>query len=70
MNTLTPYAKALIGALIAGLTAIGTALTDGGVSPAEWVAAAVAFLVALGGVYAIPNAEPTVTKRAAKRKAA
>lgn len=53
MNTI---AKAIIGALIAGLTAIGTGLTDGGVSAQEWVAALVAFLVALGGIYAVPNA--------------
>ena len=57
MRSIAPYAKAVIGALIAGLTAIGTALTDGGISPAEWVAAAIAFLVALGGVYAIPNSD-------------
>jgi hypothetical protein len=61
MTTLAPYAKAIIGALIAGLTAIATALTDGGVSASEWVTAAIATLVALGGVYAIPNANPAVT---------
>jgi sugar phosphate permease len=59
MNTFAPYAKAILGALIAGLTALGTALTDGGVSASEWVAAAIATLVALGAVYAIPNAPVT-----------
>ena len=51
------YAKAIVGALIAGLTALGTALTDGGVSPQEWTVVAVATLGALGLVYAVPNAE-------------
>lgn len=50
------YAKALLAALIAALTALGTALTDGGVSPSEWVAVALAFFVALGAVYSVPNA--------------
>lgn len=50
------YAKSLIAALIAALTALGTGLTDGSMSPAEWVAVALAFVVALGAVYSIPNA--------------
>lgn len=52
------YAKAILAAVIAALTALGTALTDGGISPSEWVAVALAFCVALGGVAAIPNAVP------------
>ncbi len=48
-------AKAVVGALVAGLTAIGTGLTDNVLTPAEWVAAAVAALAALGIVYAVPN---------------
>jgi hypothetical protein len=53
-------AKAIVGALVAGLTALLPVLDDG-VTAAEWVTAAVAFLVALGVVWAVPNApaEPT-----------
>lgn len=57
--TPSTYAKAVIGALIAFLTALGTALTDGGISPSEWIAAVVAALVALSAVYAIPNKPKT-----------
>lgn len=49
------YAKAVVGALVAGLTALLPSL-DGGVTAAEWVTAVVAFLVALGVVWAVPNA--------------
>ena len=55
MDKIKPYAKAIIGALVAGLTALGTALTDDSVTTAEWVAVAVATLTALGVVYAVPN---------------
>lgn len=53
------YAKAWIGALIAGLTAVATAMDDGAVSSAEWVVVAIATLSALGLVYAVPNAKPS-----------
>lgn len=57
---MTKYAKAIVAALIAGLTALGTALTDETVTTAEWTAVAVATLVALGAVWGVPNApEPT-----------
>lgn len=49
------YAKALVGALVAGLTALGTAAADGTLTGGEWVAAAVAALLALGAVWATPN---------------
>lgn len=52
---MSKYAKAVVGALVAGLTALLPKL-DGGVTAAEWVTAAVAFLVALGVVWAVPNA--------------
>jgi sugar phosphate permease len=54
------YAKAIVGALVAGLTALVPSF-DGGVTAAEWTTAVVAFLVALGVVWAVPNApaEPT-----------
>lgn len=49
------YAKAAVGALVAGLTALGTALTDGTVTGVEWTVVAVATLVALGTVWGTPN---------------
>ncbi|MEU4675733.1 hypothetical protein [Micromonospora sp. NPDC023737] len=50
-----PYAKAVVGAAVAGLTALGTALADNTVTASEWVGVAVATLAALGVVYAVPN---------------
>jgi hypothetical protein len=54
--TAAQMAKALVGALIAGLTALGTALADGEVTQGEWVGVAVAALGVLGAVFATPNA--------------
>lgn len=48
-------AKAVVGAVVAGLTALGTGLTDNVLTPAEWIAAAVATLVAYGAVYGVSN---------------
>lgn len=50
------YAKAIVGALVAGLTAIATGLTDDVLTNAEWIAAAIAFLGAGGVVWGVPNA--------------
>lgn len=51
------YAKAIIGAVVAGLGAYGASVADGsGVTGAEWVAIAVAVVGALGLVWATPNA--------------
>lgn len=58
MSKVAPIAKALIAALVAGLGGIAVALDDNAISAQEWVTAAVAFLVALGAVFAVPNAEP------------
>lgn len=55
MKSLAPYAKAIIAAIIAALTALGTGLTDGHMTAAEWVAVALSFFVALGAVYGVPN---------------
>lgn len=49
------YAKAIVGSLVAGLTALGTALADDVVTRLEWVGVAVALLSAAGLVYAVPN---------------
>lgn len=61
MNTLVPYAKAIAGGLVAGLTSLGTALTDGIVTPLEWVTIAIAFLLGTGLTYAIPNSPKVPT---------
>lgn len=50
-----PYTKAVVAGLLAGLGALGTALVDNTVSPAEWVGVASATLAGLGLVYAVPN---------------
>lgn len=57
MKNWQSYAKALVGAAIAGLTALRPAL-DGGLTGAEVIEVVVATLVALGAVYAVPNREP------------
>jgi hypothetical protein len=50
-----PYAKAIIAALVAFLTALVTALEDDGISAREWITAVIALLVAGGAVFRIPN---------------
>ena len=50
-----PYAKAIAGAVTAGLTAAATALTDGSVDPVESITIAIAVITALGVVWAVPN---------------
>jgi hypothetical protein len=62
MDKLKPYAKAIIGAAVAGLTALGTALTDDTVTTTEWVAVAVATLTALYAVWRVPN-KPAAGRR-------
>lgn len=49
------YAKAIVGALVAGFTALAAALDDDIVSRSEWATVAVAFLAALAVVWAVPN---------------
>jgi hypothetical protein len=44
-----------VAALVAGLTALATALDDDTISSQEWLTGAIAFLVALTAVWAIPN---------------
>ena len=53
--TWKPYAKAIAGALTAGLTAAATALTDGSVDPVESITIAIAVITALGVIWAVPN---------------
>jgi len=49
------YAKAIVGALIAGLTALLPAFDDGAVTTAEWLVVGIAALGAFGVVWAVPN---------------
>jgi hypothetical protein len=59
MKTLAQIAKALIAALIAAVGALGTAVATGeslgDVDAKTWLAVALVALVALGGVYTVPN---------------
>ncbi len=56
MTRFDPYLKAVTAALIAGLTAVITSLgTDNVLTTRDWLSAIVAFLAALGVVYAVPN---------------
>lgn len=56
--SITPYMKAVVGGLAAGLAALGTAMTDDKITSAEWVGVAVATIGALSFVYATPNRHP------------
>ncbi|OYO16649.1 hypothetical protein CGZ93_17975 [Enemella dayhoffiae] len=50
------YAKAIVGAVLAGLAATVTALDDGTITGPEWLTITITVLVGLGAVWAIPNA--------------
>jgi uncharacterized membrane protein YcjF (UPF0283 family) len=52
-RTVVKFIVALVGA---GLIAVQTGLTDGGLSTQDWVSIGIAVITALG-VYALPNAE-------------
>jgi len=51
------YAKAVVGAILAGLGALSTALTDG-ITATEWVLVAIAVFGSFGMVWATKNTEP------------
>lgn len=55
MSKLNPYAKAIVGGLVAGLGAYQTALMDGSVTAAEWAGVAIAALTAAAAVWATAN---------------
>ncbi len=55
MSNLSPYFKAIVAGLIAAGSSAITALGDNTMSAQEYVTAAVAFLVGLGVVAAVPN---------------
>jgi len=50
--------KAVLGAVLAGLTALGTSLADGVVTSVELVGIAIAVLATYGAVFGVSNAEP------------
>ena len=58
MSRIAPYAKALIGALVAGLGSLQQALDDSLVTSQEGTGVAIAFLSGLALVWAIPNKDP------------
>ena len=59
MKNIAPYLKALIAAVVAGLGVIAASLADGGALTAQdYVSAAIAGLVALSAVFAVPNQVP------------
>jgi len=49
------YAKAIVGALVAGAGTWGTAVADGSITATEWSAIVVTVLLSLGVVWAVPN---------------
>lgn len=49
------YAKAITGAIVAGLTALLPAFDDGAITPKEWIIVAIAVLGGAGFVWAVPN---------------
>lgn len=59
--TLAPYAKSIVGALVAGLGSLSQALDDGSVTAQEWVGVAIATLAAFGVVFGVPNKDRAAT---------
>lgn len=56
MTNIGTFAKAIVGALIAGGGSLVVALDDGIVTAQEGVTCGLAFLIALGAVWGVPNA--------------
>jgi hypothetical protein len=55
------YAKAIIGAITAGLGTLYTADINGHISQHDWVAVAITTLVSFGAVFGISNSGTTTT---------
>lgn len=51
--------KASLAAIIAFLSVLATAASDDKITTAEWINAALAFFLALAGVWIVPNKPPT-----------
>ncbi len=54
MDKIAPYYKAIVGALVAAISA-AIPIVDDGVTTSEGLSIALAFIVGLGVVYAVPN---------------
>lgn len=52
---MSKYAKAFVGAIIAGLATTQVALTDNIISNVEWIQIVSAVVAALGLIWAVPN---------------
>lgn len=52
------YAKAIAGAVLAGLAALATGVADNVITPAEWITVAIATITAGTAVFMIPNRDP------------
>ena len=52
------YAKAIVGAVLAGLGALATGLSDNVMTPVEWVMVASATIAAGGVVFGVANRDP------------
>ena len=65
MNKISPYAKSLVAALVAGLGSLYQALdgADQRVTTQEWIAVAMTTLAAIGAVFAVPNKDPEGTRQ-------
>ena len=59
MSRLNPYAKAILGAIVAGITAYQVALLTPGVTANEWAGVAVAVIGAFGTVWGTTNKPAT-----------
>lgn len=60
-DSIAPYRKAIVAAIVAGLTALYAALQDDVVTSSEWVYIAIAVFGSGGTTYAVPN---STTKKA------
>lgn len=58
IHAIAPYAKAVIAAVVAFLSVLASGLVADGLSWGELVAALIAFFVALGAVFSVPNRPP------------
>ncbi len=56
ISKLKPYRKAIVAALVAGLTALYAAMADDVITAGEWVMIVLALLGGGGVTYAVPNA--------------
>ncbi|MFF0903989.1 UNVERIFIED_CONTAM: hypothetical protein RF653_09975 [Kocuria sp. CPCC 205316] len=63
LKSIAPYRKAIVAAVVAGLTALYAALQDDMVTAAEWTFVAIATLGGGGTTYVVPNTPAPSTAR-------